>query len=547
MPSSPHRLAVLSADRVTHDRNGQRVLTDVSLTVAPGQRVCLVGPNGAGKSTLLQILSGAVAPDGGRVTLDPPVARVGLLEQETSPRPGETISGLLSRRLGVERAERDLAEAARALARCDADADDRYDLALQQYEGSGAADFRARMSRVLDELALDADPDEQGVDTLSGGQRARLALAGVVLSRFDITLLDEPTNDLDFDGLERLEEFVGRTTGGVVVVSHDREFMSRCATDVVEIDEHDHTVTEFGGGWTGYLAERQAARAHATEAYGRYSARRTELRSRAQRERQWATKGVSREKRDPRDNDKAQRDFRVNRTERLAARARRTERALETLEAVEKPWEPWELHYHINQAPRAGSVVARLEQVVVERGPFRIGPLDLEIAWGDRVALTGPNGSGKTTLVQLLVGDLPPSSGRRWVGPSVAIGLLEQDRRSTDRGANVLEEFTSATGMTVAEARSLLAKFGIASDHVHRSAAALSPGERTRIELARFQALGVNFLVLDEPTNHLDLPAIEQLERALDDFGGTLLLVSHDRRMLESASFTRRIQLPWTR
>jgi len=544
VPPSSHRLAVLTADRVTHDRNGRRVLTEVSLTVAPGQRLAVVGPNGAGKSTLLQILSGMVAPDRGHVMLDPPGARVGLLEQETRPLPGETIARYLSRRLGVERAERDLAEAARALARCDPDADDHYDAALQHYQASGAADFGPRMARVLEELALAAGPDDQQVDTLSGGQRARLALAGVVLSRFDITLLDEPTNDLDFDGLERLEEFVDRAEGGVVVVSHDREFLSRCATTVMEIDEHEHTVAIFGGGWTGYLAERQAARAHAEEAYEQYAARRGDLKARAQRERQWATKGVSKEKRNPRDNDKAQRDFRVNRTERLAARARRTERALETLETVEKPWEPWELRYQINQAPRAGSVVARLEQVVVDRGPFRLGPLDLEIAWGDRIALTGPNGSGKTTLVELLVGDLPPSSGRRWVGPSVTIGQLDQDRRATDRAANVLETFTAATGMTVIEARSLLAKFGIGSDHVHRAAVALSPGERTRIELARFQALGVNFLVLDEPTNHLDLPAIEQLEIALDGFGGTLLLVSHDRRMLESASLTRRIQLP---
>jgi ATPase subunit of ABC transporter with duplicated ATPase domains len=253
---------------------------------------------------------------------------------------------------------------------------------------------------------------------------------------------------------------------------------------------------------------------------------------------------VAREKKHPRDNDKAQRKFRMERTESLAARARRTERALGALEAVEKPWEGWDLRFSISEAARSGDVVVRLEDAVVERADFTLGPFTLDIAWAERIALVGPNGSGKTTLVEALLGRLPLAQGARRFGPSVVVGELAQDRRVLGDSSNLAEAFTAATGLPRDQARAQLAKFGLGAEAVLRPSSSLSPGERTRAELAAFSALGVNFLVLDEPTNHLDLPAIEQLESALDDYRGTLLLVSHDRRLLETVSTTRRVELP---
>ncbi len=270
---------------------------------------------------------------------------------------------------------------------------------------------------------------EQDSDTLSGGQAARVALAAILLSRFDITMLDEPTNDLDFDGLARLEQMVQRRSGALIVVSHDRAFLDRAVTDVFELDEHTRNGRLYGGGWSGYLSERAAEQAHAEEAYAVYTSQRDDLRQRAQRERQWATKGVAREKKSPRDNDKAQRDFRINRTEKQASRARRTERALATLEVVDKPWEGWELQFNINEATRSGAIVVRLEEAVIERGDFRLGPFTLDIDWADRVALVGPNGTGKTTLVEAILGRLPLRAGTRRMGPSVVVGELGQDRR----------------------------------------------------------------------------------------------------------------------
>jgi ATPase subunit of ABC transporter with duplicated ATPase domains len=504
----------------------------------------VVGPNGVGKSTLLAILAGLVVPTSGRVRRDPPTATVGYLAQEHQADAGETLREALARRTGVSAAEAELAESASRLGDGGAGAGDRYAQALARYESLSAGDFEARLASALREVGLPEGLEERCVTTLSGGQEARAALAAVMLSRFDITLLDEPTNDLDFDGLTRLEDWVGRQAGGLVIVSHDRDFLDRSVTEVLELDEHSRTGTHYGGGWSGYVAERETARAHQSEAYAVNEAARRELRQRAQRERQWATSGVSREKRSPRDNDKAQRDFRVNRTEKLAARARSTERALAALPVVEKPWEGWDLRFAIAQAPRSGAVVARLDGAVLARGDFRLGPLTLEIGWADRLALVGPNGSGKSTLVEGLLGRLPLVEGTRVMGPSVVVGELGQDRRVLGGPGTVVEALVERCSLPLAEARSLLAKFGLGADAVTRPPASLSPGERTRAELATFAALGVNFLVLDEPTNHLDLPAIAQLESALSTFDGTLLLVSHDRRLLETVELTRRVELP---
>ena len=541
--SPPAVLATLVARSITLDRGGRPVLDGISLTVGPDTHVGVVGPNGVGKSSLLQVLSGTALPDSGRVVRDPPSATVGYLDQEHADDAGRTVRDVLARRVGGAAAEAELTEAARALAGGTPDAERRYEVALERFNGLGVGDLDSRIDAALDSLGVGSAVADRHPSTLSGGQRAKVALAGIELSRFDITLLDEPTNDLDFEGLRRLETWVGSRAGGMVIVSHDRAFLERTVTSVLELDPHSRTGREFGGGWNGYQAERASARRHAAEAYETFDRRRRQLEDRAERQRQWATTGVRRESRTPRDNDKAQRDFRINRTEKLASKARQTDRARDSLEVVDKPWEGWDLRFTIEEASRAGTVVARLSGAVIERGDFRMGPVDLQIDWGDRMALTGANGSGKSTLVAALLGALPLTVGHRWIGPSVVVGELGQDRRAFGGGHDLIRTTMERCRLDQAEARSLLAKFGLEAEHVTRPAGSLSPGERTRAELAVFQGIGVNFLVLDEPTNHLDLPAIEQLEAALAGFGGTLLLVSHDRHLLDSVEVNRTMEL----
>ena len=392
-------------------------------------------------------------------------------------------------------------------------------------------------------LGLRVDLDHE-MTALSGGQAARAGLASLLLSRYDVFLLDEPTNDLDLDGLARLESFVGGLRAGTVLVSHDREFLARTVSQVVELDLAQRQVRSYGGGYAGYLSEREVARRHAREEYDEYAETRANLEERARSQRAWMEKGVRNARRKAPDNDKIGRKFRTEATEKQAAKARQTERLIERLETVEEPRKEWELRMEIGAAPRAGAIVAALRDAVVRRGGFTLGPVNLQIDWADRVAITGRNGSGKTTLLGALLGRIPLDAGHASLGASVVVGEVDQARGAFLTDDPLIEAFGAAVpDLVTAEIRTLLAKFGLRAAHVLRPAATLSPGERTRAALALLQARGVNLLVLDEPTNHLDLPAIEQLESALEAYPGTLLLVTHDRRMLEAVTITRWIDV----
>jgi ATPase subunit of ABC transporter with duplicated ATPase domains len=406
----------------------------------------------------------------------------------------------------------------------------------------GGADLEARIGAVWADLGLADRLLAQSMASLSGGEAARVSLAALLLARFDVFLLDEPTNDLDLDGLARLEEWVVGQSAPLVVVSHDREFLRRTVTHVAEFDEFSHRLTVFAGGWEAFLTEREVAARHARERYDEYATKKDALLGRAQREREWASIGLSKAKKKPSDNDKNVKAFKVNQTEQLAARAARTERAMERLEEVDEPREAWELRLTFGETARSGEVV-RLTGAVAQHGDFALGPIDLTIGAGERVAIVGHNGSGKSTLLDVMLGRRPLDAGERWFGPGVVVGELEQRRGQLSDEGTVLESFMAATAMTVPEARTLLAKFGIGAGEVHRPTASLSPGERTRAVLALLMATGTNCLVLDEPTNHLDLPAIEQLEQALEQFRGTVLLVTHDRALLDAVRLTRRVEL----
>ncbi|MDP9074313.1 MAG: ATP-binding cassette domain-containing protein [Actinomycetota bacterium] len=418
-----------------------------------------------------------------------------------------------------------------------------YSAALDRYLALGGDDFEARAAAVCADLGLGGERLTSAMDELSGGQAARAGLAAILLARFDVFLLDEPTNDLDFAGLDLLEGFLAGLDGGVVVVSHDRAFLDRSVTRMVELQEESHRAVEFAGAWTDYVAARALSRRQQDEAFRRYREQKQQLNERIRTQRTWSEKGLAAAKRKPKDNDRARRGATKERTEKQAAKVRASEHRLERLERVEridKPWQGWQLKLDLSSGQRSGDVVVRLAGAVVRRGPFVLGPVDLEIGWAERVAVLGPNGSGKSTLLRAMLGELPLDGGSRWAGPSVAFGQLDQRRAGLDRGGpSVLANFVRATGMLAGEARSLLAKFGLGTLPVSRSPAALSPGERTRVILAALMAGGANCLVLDEPTNHLDLPAIEQLEEALDAFEGTLVCVSHDRWLLESVRFDR--------
>ncbi|MFX1756379.1 ABC-F family ATP-binding cassette domain-containing protein [Rhodococcus sp. As11] len=534
--SATLRINGLSASR------GERVLFDgLDLTVAPGDVIGLVGANGAGKSTLLTTLAGMGDADvTGSVILSPPDATIGYLAQEPERVPGETILGFLARRTGVAAAEHVMNAAAERLGDSD---EDEYTPALERWLALGGADLAERAEKVIDDLGLEAGLDAP-MTALSGGQAARAGLAALLLSRYDVLLLDEPTNDLDLAGLERLERFVDETRTALVVVSHDREFLARTVTGIVELDPVQQQISVYEGGYEAYLVEREVARRHAREQFEEYADTKTQLEERARMQRNWLEHGVRNARRKSKDNDKIGRKHRAEATEKQAAKARQTQRRIERLDVVEEPRKEWELRMSIAAAPRSGTVVATLDDAVVRRGDFVLGPITTQVEWGDRIVVTGPNGAGKSTLLRLLLGTIAPDSGRASLGSGVLVGEIDQARSLFEGDEPLVEAFgRNVPEWPDAEVRTLLAKFALKGHHVLRTASSLSPGERTRAGLALLQARGVNLLVLDEPTNHLDLPAIEQLEQAVDSFEGTLLLITHDRRMLETTRTTRRWML----
>lgn len=515
----------------------------LDLTVAPGDVVGVVGANGAGKSTLLRILAGALEPLAGTVSVAPADAFVGWLPQEHERIHGETVAGYITRRTGCAAATLAMETAATALAEDAPDAAAVYATALEHWLVTGAADLDERIPAVLADLGLGGDavqPDSTPMTALSGGQAARVGLAALMLSRFDIVLLDEPTNDLDLDGLDRLEGLVRDLRGGVVLVSHDREFLARSVTRVLELDLAQNTTTVFGGGYDSYLDEREVARRHRREEYEEFSGKKADLVARARTAREWSSHGVRNAMRKAPDNDKIRRRAATESSEKQAQKVRQMESRIARLEEVAEPRKEWTLQFSIGAAPRSSSVVATLDKAVVRQGDFVLGPVSLQIAAGERVGITGPNGAGKSTLLRLLLGRQQPDEGRASLGANVAIGEIDQARADFSGSGRLIDRFEQRVpSWPTAEVRTLLAKFGLRADHVERDVEELSPGERTRAGLALLQARGTNVLVLDEPTNHLDLPAIEQLEQALETYDGALLLVTHDRRMLENVRLDR--------
>ncbi|MGA8116008.1 MAG: ABC-F family ATP-binding cassette domain-containing protein [Actinocatenispora sp.] len=533
--------ATLLAKGLAAGHGDRALFSGLDLVVAPGDVIGLVGANGAGKTTLLRLLAGLGEPEDGTVSRNPPAATVGYLPQEPEPRPGENVGDFLARRTGVTAAQADLDAATTALTEGRPGSDEDYSLALEHWLALGGADLTERAEQLADEFRLSVGLPMSG---LSGGQAARAGMMSLLLSRYDIFLLDEPTNNLDHAGLEQLENFVIGLRAGVVLVSHDREFVARTVAQVLELDLAQQQIRSYGGGYASYLEERERARAHARQEYEEYADKRSALLDRARTQRAWSEKGVANARKKATDNDKNIIKGRAEASEKQASKARQTERALERLEVVDEPRKEWDLRMEIAAAPRSGAVVATLRGMVARRGSFTLGPVDLQIDWADRVVITGPNGAGKSTLLAVLLERLAPEEGQASLGSGVVVGEVDQARELFDADEPLVDAFRAAApDLSPADIRTLLAKFGLRADHVLRSAATLSPGERTRAALALLQARGVNLLVLDEPTNHLDLPAIEQLESALATFPGTLLLVTHDRRMIDAVRTTRRFEV----
>jgi ATPase subunit of ABC transporter with duplicated ATPase domains len=538
MPST-----LLDARRITRHHGARTLLDGVDLRVDAGSRTAVIGPNGSGKSTLLRILAGLEAPDAGTVRAHGTVGYLPQLANDGADG-GASVRTTILERIGVAAAQRRVDALAETLAAGDLDALDPHAAALERWLALGGDDAEARLAAAAADLGLGADLLDRPLRSLSGGQAARAGLAALRTARFDVVLLDEPTNHLDADGLARLGAMLRERAGGVVLVSHDRALLAETANELVELDPRTGGATAYGGGWDAYARERDTARRRAVEAHERAVARRTQLEQAEREVRRRAATSINRATHAPRDGDKHTKEWIRSRAEGMGSRARVIAGRAARVEVPDKPWQEAPLQLELTAAERRSGFVVALDGAVLRRGAFALGPVDLELAHGDRVLLAGPNGSGKSTIIAALAGDLTPAAGRRRVTPGAVIAQLGQAREALAADARPLSAAVRAmAGLGEREARAALAAFGLDADAAGRPAATLSPGERTRAELAVLGHLRATCLLLDEPTNHLDVGSLEVLEHALSGWPGALVVATHDRRLREALALDREVAL----
>ncbi|MFF0424023.1 ribosomal protection-like ABC-F family protein [Streptomyces sp. NPDC004520] len=500
-------------DRYVRNRT---VLDRVSLTVRPGERLGVVGDNGSGKSTLLRLLAGLETPDNGSVTVDSP-GGLGHLAQTLDLPAAATVGD------AVDHALAEIRELERAIRTAETGLAATGDLAgyaglLAAYEARGGAGADRRVETTLRRLGEPGPLDRaRPLGTLSGGQRARLALAAVLAAEPELLLLDEPTNDLDDEAVAWLEERLRAHRGTVVAVSHDRVFLDRVATAVLEVDEDRHTVRRYGDGYGGYLAGRAAERARRQREHEEWKA---EL----ARHRALADTNVDRFSAIPRKAPAAFSGagaFRArSRAHGAMSRIRSARERLARLTAHPVPAPPEPLRFHADLTGTGAPV--DLTGIRVD-GRLHLDALHLDP--GERLLLTGPNGAGKTTLLRVLAGELAPDAGT--VTVPARVGLLRQDT------APPLDPRTVGEAFGEGREDELLALGLFAARDLATPVRLLSAGQRRKLELARLVTSPADLLLLDEPTNHLAPGLVEEIEAALAPYAGTLVIVSHDRRLRE--------------
>ncbi len=522
---------MLIAHHLTKAYGLEPILADVSLSLTGGDRAGLVGPNGSGKTTLLRLLAGVERPDAGSVHTTPASLRLGYLPQGLPFTPTETIAGYLDRAQGdlaalgaeIERLAALLAVNPRQPAVQQA-----YDTALAGL--SAAAVDPGRVPTVLAALGLGHLPTGTLVSTLSGGQKTRLALAGVLLADPDLILLDEPTNHLDLEMLTWLEAWLDGYRGAALVVSHDRAFLDRTVKRIIELDPATHQSQEYAGNYTDYVAAKLAERERQAQAFSDQQAELAQLRDAARH-----LRGVAKFRKGGKadTNDKFAKGFFANRGAATIGRAKQLEARIQhilTDERLDKPRPTWQMKLDFGAAPTSGQDVLMLEGLAVGYdGRPLLQDLNATIRQGGRVALVGPNGAGKTTLLRTIAGRLPPLAGRARLGSNVRLGYMAQEQELLHPTLNALETIRSRAPLSETDARALLHYFLFTGDDVFVPVGALSFGERARLALAALVVQGCNLLLLDEPINHLDLPSRARFEQALEGFEGTVLAVVHDR------------------
>ncbi len=529
---------MLAVSHLTKTFNLQTLFQDISFSINPAERVGLIGPNGCGKTTLLRILLGEEGADSGQVH-KPVHLRIGYLAQSFLFSPSKTISQVTADNVGdVNGLSGKLVEVSRKLTDQPENPEllDTYNDLLKRIQNAESG----RTEKILSKLGLQDIPHDMPVGNLSGGQKTRFSLALLLLNDPEILLLDEPTNHLDIEMLEWLEEWLQNASCGALIVSHDRMFLDRTVSRILELDAVQHTMRSYTGNYSAYTDQREQ---EIESQWSVYRDQQVELRrikvdiARVKEQAKYTERQVSANHTGNPEN-KFSKDFKKRLAKKVAKKARAREKRLERYEGsddrVEKPIGARMIRVEFEPASHLGSSVIQMERLNI--GFPNIPPLleniNLQVRSGQRIALTGPNGCGKTTLLRTLSGELKPLAGRFVLGSSVHLGLMSQELNSLLPDKNAVEHlweyFPNQT-----EARRFLGYYLLTGDEVLKPVNLLSYGQRARLMLAKLVVSGCNVLLLDEPINHLDISSRTQFEQALKPFAGTILMVVHDRYFMQ--------------
>lgn len=532
---------MLAVSNLSKSYGFKPILSNVSFTVKSGERLGLVGPNGCGKTTLLRILSGLESPDYGSIRFTPARPCLGYLPQGLFAEEKETIGDYLNRfQNDVDQLSIRLAEISDwMIIHPDLPGlQDEYDRILQKMSIPGIS--QEEKSTILHQLELDHFAENTPITFLSGGQKTRLALAGILLSNPQFLFLDEPTNHLDIEMLEWLEKWLAHSTFPMIVASHDRAFLDHVTTGILELDPASHQIHAYPGNYTSYQNQKASEKKRQMDAYQEQQEEIQKLRESAAH-----LRGIARFRKGGKGDsgDKFARGFFANRTKGTVGRAKQIEKKIEqilTTEKVEKPGGTWQLKVEFTNASSGSRDALRLENLSIGYNPEH--PLATEInqtiCYGQKIALIGKNGSGKSTLLKTIVGQVHPLSGEIAIGVNIRIGYMDQEQKDLPTHSTPLKVVSEYFSASETDTRAFLSKFLFFGDHVFTPVADLSFGERARLSLAILVAKGCNLLLLDEPINHLDIPSRIRFEEALNQYNGTLLAVVHDRYFIQKTATT---------
>ncbi|MEA4973709.1 MAG: ABC-F family ATP-binding cassette domain-containing protein [Candidatus Metalachnospira sp.] len=492
------------------------ILDKISFNLEEKEKAAVVGVNGAGKTTLFKIITDSISHDDGQLYI-PKGTTVGYLEQNIDIRSEKTIyEEMLSVFEPIFKLEEKLRDMENKMSTV-SDSDyvgfmEQYSRLQHEFEASDGYSYQSRINGVLKGLGFSEDEYSQSVYTLSGGQKTRVFLGRLLLMKPNLLLLDEPTNHLDIESIQWLEDFLRGYSGSVLIISHDRYFLDRTVTKIIDIENRHSTV--YSGNYSFFIKQKDAIRTSQLKQY-------------------------SEQQRVIKHQEEVIKTLRQFNREKSIKRAESREKALDKMDKLDKPENlPEKMHLHLTPKIQSGNDVLNVNELAMSFDNNKLFTnVSFEIKRGEKVAIIGPNGIGKSTLFKIILGELAPTSGKTTLGVNVNPGYYDQEHHELDDRNTIFDEIHNAyPTMTNGEIRNVLASFVFTGDDVFKTIAALSGGEKGRVSLAKIMLSNSNFLILDEPTNHLDMYSKEILEDAINNYGGTVLYISHDRYFIDKTA-----------